>query len=215
MAASLVFRTAGLTAVAALTLALAACSGSSDADASATAGTTDVAPTTSAAPGTGTAGVGTDASASPSAGADDGTDNGDGAILGAGGAVCTLLDEATIEAVTGRPFTTVAPTADAQGDKQTMCEWELEGDAAAIVQVLVLDGQASTIAIQRTAAEGMYDDVADAEVEGASKAFSYFGGLVLVMADGEDYVQVMYKPVGQADTAALTVQLAQEVIANH
>lgn len=209
MSITFVRRSAALTAIAALSLALSACSGNSD---DASPDPTVTADSVTEAPADASTDPTTSASVEP-------TEEGDptdliGSQSGVGGRVCNLLDNATIEAITGLPFGPVVPTGDTADDKQTTCEWSLEGDNIAIVQVLVMDTQGSTLGDQRTFAESMFDDVADAEVEGVGDAFTYMGGLVVAMEHEGDYVQVMYMSAFQPDTAPLTLQLANEVIGN-
>ena len=215
MSVTFVRRAAALIAATALTLALSACSGSSQGESESTV-TPD--PTAGAPVGSSTGSTGTTSDPTVTASGEPTPDVDPvdliGTLSGVGGRVCNLLDPATIETITGLPFGAVEPTGDTADAKQTTCEWSLDGDVVAIVQVLVLDDQGSSLAMQRAAAGTMYDDVTDAAVEGAGSGYSYMAGRVVAVQHDGDYVQVMYLSASQPDTAPITLQLAAEVLAN-
>jgi hypothetical protein len=73
----------------------------------------------------------------------------------------------------------------------------------------------TTYETNRTGTATIVDDVTDVTVDGADRAFTYLGGMVVAMDVHGEYVQVIFLTFDPAITdTTIAVQIASEVAGN-
>lgn len=98
---------------------------------------------------------------------------------------CDALTESEISDVTGLSFAPGAPSTVADADFQDACDW-ISADGLTTAQLIIVN--ADVFGMNRTSADEV-SDVEAVEVAGADEAYATFGGSIVGMRYGKQFVQ--------------------------
>lgn len=107
---------------------------------------------------------------------------------------CALLTEEDFAEWSGTPDMTDGRfIGSLSGDGRSMCRWSPASDELSVPRIQVIVNWAhSDIESQRELADEAGARTSDIEIEGASSAYSAFGGRTIAMEVGDHFVQISY-----------------------